>query len=569
MLLKKNILPADVRKLSLSEAETLSDEVRRRIIEVTLQNGGHIGASLGAVELIISLLRVFDPDTDKIIFDVGHQAYAYKILTGRNAEFDKLRVFGGISGFPKPSESKYDHFLGGHAGNAVSAGCGYAMARALSGEKYEIVSVIGDGVTVNGETAEGLNLATTYGKQIIVINDNTYSISAGVGSIPQYLEFLREATYEGEVKTGAESPFSLYDLDYLGPVSGHDLAALEQAFRKAKLSERSIVVHVVTNKGKGYVPAEQNPLKMHGISPVGEVKGEGFGSIFGNTLIKLREKDDKVVAVAAAMAIGTGLGGFARKYPESFIDVGIAESTALTVAASLARSGFKPYVALYSTFLQRAYDQLLYDVALDGLDVTVLLDRAGIVGEDGESHQGIYDLALLSSVPGITIASPATYEELEDMLAFLHKKSGVKVIRYPKGACQNHFVSDRNFPNWSILRPVGENGAIVTHGASMIAVALNAADKLSKQGVHVGVINARFLFPLDEGCLSALGNAPLYVLEDVVYSGSLAERLRAAGHNVVPFTLPNTYVTFGKPSQLRKQYGIDEESLAEAIRRAT
>ena len=569
MLLKKNTVPADVRKLSLREAETLSEEVRRRIIEVTTQNGGHIAASLGAVELIVSLLRIFDPDHDKIIFDVGHQAYAYKILTGRNGEFDKLRTIGGISGFPKPSESRYDHFVGGHAGNAVSAGCGYAMARSLSKENYEIISVIGDGVTVNGESAEGLNLATTYGKQIIVINDNTYSISAGVGSIPEYLESLRNKPYTGSIKQGADSPFALYDLDYLGPVSGHDISALDRAFTLAKEHDRSLIVHIVTKKGKGYASAEENPFKMHGIAPKGEILGEGFGGVFGNTLIKMREKDDKIVAVAAAMAIGTGLGGFASKYPDSFTDVGIAESTAITVAASLARSGYKPYVALYSTFLQRAYDQLLYDVALDGLDVTIILDRSGLVGEDGESHQGIYDLALLSSIPNITIASPSTYEELQEMLPYLNKKGGVKVVRYPKGACRTKLPVDTDFPHWTTIRKVNPVANIITHGSAMVEVALRAADKLARLGKEVGVINARFLRPMDEGCLSSLSGSRLFVLEDVIYEGSLAERLAAEGYPVTPLTLPNTYVTFGKPFELRAQFGIDEDSVVEAIRRAT
>ena len=570
MLLKKNILPTDVQKLSVEQLSLLSEEVRQRIIEVTLQNGGHIGASLGAVELIVSLLHVFDADRDKIVFDVGHQAYAYKILTGRNGEFDKLRTFGGISGFPKPSESRYDHFVGGHAGNAVSAGCGYAMARKLSGEAYEVISVIGDGVTVNGETAEGLNLATSFGKQIIVINDNTFSISSGVGSIPQYLEALRDKPFTGKILSGKTSPFALYDIDYIGPIAGHDLQELECAFRLAKATDHSVIVHVVTNKGKGYTPAEQNPLKLHGVAPKGESQGEGFGSVFGKTLIKLREKDEKVVAIAAAMAIGTGLGKFVEKYPDSFIDVGIAESTALTVAAALARKGFKPYVALYSTFLQRAYDQLLYDVALDGLNVTIMLDRAGLVGEDGESHQGIYDLSLLSSVPNITIASPVNYAELEGMMDYLQKQSGVKVIRYPKGACNFQIATDDSlFPHWSVLRPIGEKGAIVAHGAEMVRVACNVSDILKKEGVIVGVINARFIQPIDEKLLSAIGNIPLFVAEDVVYAGSLSEKLSAAGRKVTSLTLPNTYVSFGKTAQLRKVYGIDEESIAEVVRRAT
>lgn len=565
MLLKKLSLPTDIKKLSLEELSALSEEVRSRIIEVTLQNGGHIGASLGAVELIVSLLKVFNPDHDKIVFDVGHQAYAYKILTGRNDAFDSLRTFGGISGFPNPSESKYDHFVGGHAGNAVSAACGYALARKLASEDYQIVSVVGDGVMVNGETAEGLNLAASSGKQIIVINDNTYSISSGVGSIPDYLESLRALPYESKVKTGEESPFRHYALDYIGPVPGHDISALIEAFSLAKERKNSVIVHVVTNKGKGYALAEQNPLKLHGVAPKGEQTKEGFGSVFGNVLSDLRAKDDKVVAIAAAMAIGTGLSAFIEKYPDSFIDVGIAESTAVTVAASLARAGYKPYVAIYSTFLQRAYDQLLYDVALNGLDVTFMLDRAGIVGEDGESHQGIYDLALLSSVPGVTVASPATYHELENMMQWCHKQGGVKVIRYPKGGIEvPNPVRDKRFPCWSILN-CGSEGYILAHGAVMVSVALEAAAILKKKGRDVGVVNARVIAPIDEACLSEISEMPLYCAEDVIYSGSLSEKLKAMGYSIHPFTLPNTYVPCGKPIQLRRHYGIDAESIAEAI----
>ena len=564
MLLKTINLPNDVRKLSPSELITLSDEVRQRIIEVTLQNGGHLGASLGAVELIVSLLHVFDPNKDKIIFDVGHQAYAYKILTGRNEAFDRLRTFGGISGFPKPFESKFDHFTGGHAGNAVSAGCGYAMARKLSGDEHEIISVIGDGVMVNGETAEGLNLASLEGKQIIVINDNTYAISSGVGSIPDYLAKLRAKPYQERILKGEESPFSLYDLDYIGPVDGHDTAQLVDALRLAKQTDHSVIVHVMTSKGKGYVLAEQNPFRLHGIAPRGERSGDGFGKTFGQELIKLREKDDRVVAVAAAMAIGTGLSDFAERYPESFMDVGIAESTAVSLAASLARAGYKPYVAIYSTFVQRAYDQLLFDVASEGLDVTFMLDRAGIVGEDGETHQGIYDLCILSSVPGVKIASPATYKELSAMMGWAHDEKGVKVIRYPKCEMKIDVPTDNSFPLWKVLKE-GSDGYILTHGAAMIEVAMAVAALLKEKGRSVGVINARFLAPIDRSTMERIEHLPLYVLEDVIYSGSLSEHLAARGYRVKAFTLPDTYVSFGKPFELRAQFGLDAESVAEAI----
>ena len=563
MLLKNINLPNDIKKLSPAGLRELSEEVRARIIEVTLQNGGHIGASLGAVELIVALLHVFDVDRDKIIFDVGHQAYAYKILTGRNDAFDKLRSFGGISGFPMPSESKYDHFVGGHAGNAVSAACGYAKARALSGDDFQVISVVGDGVIVNGETAEGLNLLSSCGKQIVVINDNTYSISEGVGSIPDYLAELRKSSFDGKIKEGNDSPFSIYQADYIGAVDGHDLVKLTEALSLAKNTPRSVIVHVVTSKGKGYALAESNPLKLHGIAPRGEQTGEGFGAIFGEELIKLREKDDKVVAIAAAMVIGTGLSRFVEKYPESFIDVGIAESTAVTVAASLARAGYKPYVAIYSTFLQRAYDQLLYDVALDGLDVTFLLDRAGIVGEDGESHQGIYDLCLLSSVPNIDVASPSTYEELRLMMQWSYHSHGVKVIRYPKTGSSVNVQTDNEFPCWKVL--FDGKDYLIAHGAAMIEVAIEVRNLLNSKGKEFGVINARFLAPIDQALLANLSGAKLYVLEDVIYSGSLSEHLAALGYQVKPFTLPNGYVTFGRPSILRKHYGIDAESVAEAI----
>ena len=564
MLLKKMILPSDIRKLSPSSLKELSEEVRRRIIEVTLQNGGHIGASLGAVELIVALLHVFDADRDKIVFDVGHQAYAYKILTGRNDTFDTLRTFHGISGFPMPSESKYDHFVGGHAGNAVSAGCGYAKARDLAKEDYEVITVVGDGVMVNGETAEGLNILACSGKQIVIINDNTYSISAGVGSIPEYLADLRKVSFEGGVRSGVDSPFAIYQADYIGAVDGHDISALTKAFSLAKQCKHSVIVHVVTNKGKGYALAENNPLKLHGISPRGESSGEGFGAIFGEEIIKLRENDDKVVAIAAAMAIGTGLSRFMDLFPESFIDVGIAESTALTVAASLARAGYKPYVALYSTFLNRAYDQLLYDVAMDDLNVTFLLDRSGIVGEDGETHQGIYDLCLLSSMQSVKVASPATYEELRNMISWTQREKGVKVIRYPKFGSTTSFPCDGRFPHWQIFSR-GIDGYILAHGAPNLEIATKVAKIVSEKGRSLGVINARFLSPIDEEMISELIGLPLYVIEDNIYAGSLSEHLAARGLSVRAFTLPNGYVTFGRTALLREHYGIDAESVAEAI----
>ena len=564
MLLNRLNLPTDIKGLGVEDLSRLSEEVRERIISVSLQNGGHIGASLGAVELIVALLKVFDPERDRIVFDVGHQAYAYKILTGRNDAFDRLRAFGGISGFPKPSESKYDHFVGGHAGNAISACCGYAMANKLSGEDRQIISVVGDGVMVNGETAEGLNLVSSTGKQIVVINDNTYSISAGVGSIPEYLEKLRGRQYVGRILSGEDSPFSHYDLDYLGPIDGHDLSALTSAFTLAKASEAPVVVHVVTNKGKGYAPAESNPLKHHGVSPKGEDAGASFGLTIGKTVARLREKDPRIVAVAAAMAIGTGLAYFESRFPRSFIDVGIAESTAITVAASLARAGYKPFVGIYSTFLQRAYDQLLYDVSLDGLDVTLLVDRAGIVGEDGESHQGIYDLGLLSTVPGVTIMAPSSYREVELMLERCVDMPGVKVIRYPKGNADTGIPTDDDLPHWKVLRE-GADGCLIAHGPRMVENALAAADILALSGKSLTVVNARIIAPVDLSFLEAYGSQKFYVAEDVIFSGSLSEKLLSMGYDVTPFTLPNTYVTFGKVSELQRLYGLDAESLAKRI----
>ena len=567
MLLKRINLPNDVKKLNISELSELSQEVRSRIVEVTLQNGGHIGASLGAVELIVSLLYVFDAEKDKIVFDVGHQAYAYKILTGRNAEFDSLRTFGGISGFPKPSESKYDSFVGGHAGNAISAACGYAKARELSGENYEVISVLGDGVMVNGETAEGLNLASSIGKQIIVLNDNTYSISEGVGSVPEYLKALRAKPCSTKLRKGEESPFAHYDLSYIGPVCGHDIPSLVEAFETAKNSDKSVVLHIVTSKGKGYLPAEQNPLKLHGVPPKGERDAVSFGSVFGKTLVKLREKDDKIVAIAAAMAIGTGLSEFVDRFPNSFIDVGIAESTAVSVAAALARAGFKPYVAIYSTFLQRAYDQMLYDVAMDDLGVTFIVDRAGIVGEDGESHQGIYDLCLLSSVSSSRVFSPSSGGELEKMLEYCASVPGLKVIRYPKGSAETGIPTNADFPHWVTIKQGNSNAFIFAHGARMVQNAMEAASVLEKDGISVGVVNARSIKPFDSEFLSSVQGARLFVLEDVVYSGSLSENLLANGFDVSAITLPDGYVTFGKVSELQRLFGLDAESVAAKIKK--
>ncbi len=522
-LLKTLRLPQDVPALGEKELQVLADQTRARIIEVCRQNGGHLASSLGAVELIVALLHEFDPLSDDLLFDVGHQAYAYKILTGRADRFATLRRSKGLSGFPDPKESPYDKLVSGHAGNALAWGCGYARARALTGGTQHIVSVLGDGVLANGLTLESLNNVSDSGKQILVVNDNDFSISPSVGGFWGYLSSLRER--KGEFLQ-ENSPFAVYGIDYIGCVDGHDIPALIAALRQAKAAPRSVVVHVRTVKGKGLPEGERNPVAYHSYAPQEE---EGFSSVAGKTLVSLAEKDPKLVVVTAAMGHGCGLDEFASRFPDRFFDVGIAEGHALSTACALAAKGFKPYVAMYSTFLQRAYDQLVHDLGLSGLPVTVLCDRSGLAGGDGETHHGLLDGAM--TLPeSLTLMTPCCQEELAGMIEFSLTYPRPLVIRYPKGSVRLT-GTDRDYLHWQVLRE-GDGKVLVASGAYMVETALKVAEIAEWMDEEaVAVVNAR-VDRLDEELMDRWQDKPIYVIEESITHVGLGSRLAALYPNV-------------------------------------
>ena len=473
MILERIKNTEDVKELSWDELEVLAYEIRRFLVEKVSENGGHLASNLGVVELTIALHKVFSLPKDKIIWDVGHQAYTHKLLTGRKDGFDTLRKFGGMSGFPKRKESDCDAFDTGHSSTSISAGLGYVEAREITGEDYHVVSVIGDGAFTGGLAYEALNNAARLKSNlVIVLNDNNMSISENVGGMSKYLDSIRTAHVYNELKKGVTNalnqipgvgknmvssirktknsikqlfvPGMLFEemgITYLGPVDGHDMKKLDRVLREAKRMDHAVLVHVLTKKGKGYVPAEKSPSKFHGTGPFDIRTGDAlekkekdtYTDVFGKVMYKEGAKEPKLVAITAAMKDGTGLVGFQRKYPERFFDVGIAEGHAVTFAAGLAAAGLKPVFAVYSSFLQRGYDQIVHDVCIQNLPVVFSIDRAGLVGSDGETHQGLLDMAYLSHIPNMTILSPKNKWELADMLRFAIQYDGPIAIRYPRG----------------------------------------------------------------------------------------------------------------------------------------
>ncbi len=559
-------LPEDIQKLDINELIALSGEVRTRIIDVVRSNGGHLSASLGAVEITIALLNRFNPSRDIILYDVGHQSYAYKLLTDRRDRFVTLRKYGGISGFPNPMESVYDRFSAGHAGNALAASCGYARARKLNGESHHIVSVLGDGVLINGLTAESLNNTACSGKQIIIINDNDFSISKSVGSLSEYLGKLDGySLYDGIITNN--SPFAIYNLDYIGGVDGHSFDDLLKALDLAKNHDRSLIIHTRTVKGKGLAEAEVNPSKYHA---VGNGKGVSFSDVLGKKLSAMAQKNKKIVAVTAAMGIGAGLESFERNAPGRFFDVGIAEGHAVTMAAAMARSGLKPYVAIYSTFLQRAYDQIINDVCLSSLPVTFCIDRSGIVGEDGATHHGIFDLNYLMSIPNMTVASPASLAEFESIIEWSESFDAPLAIRYPRGAAVEDCPSCIELPKWLYCVNNHSDNALIATGASMVQMALGAQILLEKEGIMVDVVNARFNKPLDIKLLEKLKDKRIFTIEDGLITGGFGDRIRAFfnGKKVYSKGVEDCFVTHGDTSSLYRELGLDEASIAAWIKGA-
>ena len=584
---------------------TLCGLLRARILDVVSHTGGHLASSLGAVELIVAIHRVFDTGRDRLIFDVGHQCYAHKILTGRNEAMETLRSLGGLAGYPKPSESDTDAFIAGHASNSVSVALGMARARTLQHLNYNVLALIGDGALTGGLAYEGLSDAGDSKEPLIVIlNDNGMSITKSVGGVadhlarqrlkPQYLHFKRgyrkvmgvvplgkhiyRVTHK--VKTAIKEtllPCSLFEdmgFTYLGPVDGHDVKRLTRLLKYARDLKAPVLLHVRTVKGKGYTPAERNPDQFHGVGrfcvETGEViKGTGtnFSAIFGQTMCRLAEQDPKLCAITAAMQGGTGLNGFATRFPERFFDVGITEGHAVAMAAGMAKQGMIPVFAVYSSFLQRAYDMLLHDVALQGLHVVFGIDRAGLVGEDGETHHGVFDPAFLDTVPGMTVLCPSSYSELEAMLRYaIYEVKGPVAVRYPRGSQGDY--QENSGPEKTVILRTGKDITLTGYGITINSL-LDCAKRLEADGIQAEVVKLNAITPLDLALVaqSVQKTGRLLVAEEATPGNCVGQRLAAgllergiAARMALVNTGPG-FVTHGSVNQLRALCGLDGASL--------
>lgn len=597
--LDKITSPQDVKKLTIHELEKLSAEVREFLISSVTETGGHLASNLGVVEITIALLAVFDMPKDKVIWDVGHQSYVYKLLTGRKEGFKTLRTFGGMSGFPKTEESEYDSFNTGHSSTSASAILGMARARDQMGEKYNTIAVFGDGALTGGMMYEAMNDAGRgKSKVIYILNDNAMSISKNVGAISKYLralrqkpmyfkskeavlKFLENIPYGGKGTARAIRhikrmiratvlPTTLFEdlgFDYYGPIDGHDFKSLFTAFEQAKQSKKSVLIHLLTKKGKGYALAEGNPQEFHGISASGSVKRKDFSEAFGESLVNVAEKNDRVVAVTAAMPVGTGLDAFREKYRTRYFDVGIAEQHAVTMSAGMAISGIIPVVPIYSSFLQRAYDQLIHDVCLQNLHMVFPIDRAGVVGADGETHQGMYDISFLNAMPNMSILSPSCYRELAEMLDYavnVHK--GPVAIRYPRGVEDSENLAPTfEFAKGYILKD-GSDIAIFTAGR-MIKTASEVAEILDAKGIKAGIYVLPTIKPLDTEFVKAnsMDKKLVLTIEDGVESGGFGRALLSVlncGNKVLVKAFPDKPVPHGTVAQLDKMFEMDAQSIA-------
>ncbi len=604
MILDK-ITSSEIKNLTIPELYQLAREIRLEIIDTVITNGGHLSGNLGVVELTIALHYVFDFPKDKLIFDVGHQCYTHKLLTGRYERFKTLRKKDGISGFPKKSESKYDVFDSGHSGNSASVGLGLARARDLAGEKFEVISLVGDASLTTGMCLEALNDAgANPTKQIVILNDNNMSIAGNVGAVSASLTKLRtKSTYKrikrklvSIVSKHVKGPetiskfkrvknsfkymlmrgvfFEEFGLKYLGPIDGHNFKELIEYLTLAKNETESIVLHVITRKGKGCVEAEENPGKYHGISPLinSGIKAKSYSDIFGETLTELAEKDKKIVAVTAAMRDGTGLTRFAKEHRDRFFDVGIAEEHAVTMSAGLALGGYKPYFAVYSSFLQRGYDQLIEDVALQGLPVRICVDRSGIVGSDGETHQGIYDNGYLNTIPDLTILTPCGKDALKEALIWSKDYDKPLIIKYPRGACEPQ-NKVRFIPyKWCHLIDADSKIVILSVGASMSAEAEKAAFILAEKGIQTDVVCVNCIKPLDKELLLSLKNKTVVTIEDNVEDGGFGSvvndffcknRIKTDLHILA---LKNTFVTHATVNETLEANGLSAKNIAEYVK---
>ena len=610
ILLQEINSPDDLKGLDVHSLEVLAQEIRDQIITTVEQNGGHLGANLGVVELTLALHSVLSSPRDRIIWDVGHQCYAHKLLTGRRDQFHTLRQWGGISGFPNPGESVHDQFGVGHSSTAISAAAGMAIARDLQGEDYNVVAVIGDGALTGGMAFEALNHIGSLGRDIVVIlNDNEMSITNNVGALSDYLGRIRsdsklykaredlsalllkvplvgkplsKAAHRFKITLKSILPGQLFEelgFAYLGPFDGHNILQLKKAIKAGIDRGGTVLIHVYTQKGRGHALAEESPHRYHGVGPLQVVPKQevvSFSEVFGQSLVEIAETNPKVVAITAAMRDGTGLGGFAKRFPERFFDVGIAEQHAITLAAGMAKDGLRPVVTLYSTFLQRAYDQVIHDIALQRLPVIVGVDRAGVVGDDGPTHQGVFDISFLRAVPGFTILAPRTGSELTAMLNWAIEQDGPVAIRYPRGgttqtAPVEKFATTEPIP--AMVVKDGRDGVIFAVGP-MVEVALEAT-RLLEPEYSCGVVNIRSLKPLDEPILLKLARGTRYVLtlEDHVLAGgmgsSILELLSVEpGIKVERLGYPDKFIPQGSIPQLHEQYGLTAQHVANTFRQA-
>lgn len=610
--------PLDLKMLSLEEMNRLAAEIRQLMLDVVSKNGGHLAPNLGVVELTIALHRVFDSPRDKFVFDVGHQAYIHKIITGRKDRFPTLRQYKGLSGFPKRQESEHDVFGVGHSSTSISAADGIAAARDLLGDDYHVVAIIGDGAMTGGMSFEALNhVGDTKRRLIIILNDNEMSISKNVGAMSQYLYQLRTGeTYNrlkhnlenwlsglehgddvleaiDRVKTGVkylvnpESMFEHLGIKYFGPVDGHNIEALIPMLTAAKKEDGPVLLHVITKKGKGYAPAEESPNKFHGTGPFDIATGKkitkpgappSYTDVFGKTLVELAEKDKRIVAITAAMPDGTGVTGFAQRFPDRFFDVGIAEQHAVTFAAGLATQGIKAVAAIYSTFMQRAYDQVLHDVCMQKLPVKLCMDRAGLVGDDGYTHHGVFDYAYLLPMPHMVIMAPKDENELRHMLATaMEYDDGPISLRYPRGSGLGVDCSEALH-----TLPIGRAERIRTGTdvslwaiGSMVSEAEKTAELLQEKGVSAGVVNMRFAKPLDTEMLfqDARDTHCIVTMEEGVVIGGVGEVLVQALNNhglldktlVLNFGIPDEFISQGDRKLLLRDIGLTPELMADRI----
>ena len=614
MVLEKIQKENDIKKLTPEELELVKDEIRQFLIESISVTGGHLASNLGVVELTMALHLCFDLPKDKIVWDVGHQSYTHKILTGRKDGFSSLRQYGGMSGFPKTDESDCDCFNTGHSSTSISAGLGLATARQVTGEDYHVVSVIGDGALTGGMAYEALNNASSVkGNFIIVLNDNNMSISENVGGISQYLSGFRTADAYRDFKNNVMNSlnhipiygermvkhirntkssikqlfipgmfFEEMGIIYLGPVDGSDINEMCRVFDEAKRVDGPVLVHVLTKKGAGYGPAERYPSRFHGAEPfvieTGLPKNNrtkaNYTDVFSTVMKKLGERNPKVVAITAAMAEGTGLRRFHRNFPDRFFDVGIAEAHATTFAAGLAKSGLIPVFAVYSSFLQRAFDQILHDVCIQNLHVIFAIDRAGLVGSDGETHQGIFDISYLSVIPNMTIMAPKNKWELSDMMKFAVAYDGPIALRYPRGAAYDGLKEIRQpieLAKSELIRK-GSTVAIMALG-SMVKTAVDVVKLLEAEGISATLINARFAMPFDKEAIKELPaeHSLLVTMEENVQSGGFGEHVteyvktNGIALEVLTVALPDCYVEHGNVEVLKKELHVDAESVAKRI----